>query len=206
MSLTMLSALEGPGVFRLRAGLRVLWRTVAVLLVALAGLLAAPPARAIETAATGEDEEAAYLHRFIGYIEWPTRTFTLPTSAIVVGIAGSDRTLAALARTVNGRQVQGRPVEVRRLDVPAQLADVHLMYVGRDAWAQFPEWVTASRQHAVVLATNAPEGVARGATLGLVQSGPRLRFEASIPAATEVGAKLSARLLEVAERVIGGPR
>lgn len=158
------------------------------------------------TGLPADEEAAAHVQRFVGYIEWPAHAFASSSSAIVVGVAGSDQTLASLARAVAGRRVQGRPVDVRRLDKPGQLVNVHLVYVGRDAWNDLKDWALASRQKGVVLATNAPDGIARGAVLGLVQSEQRMRFSASVPAATEVGVKLSARLLEVAESVVGGDK
>ena len=98
-------------------------------------------------------------------------------------------------------------MQVQRLEKPDErLAQVHLAFVGQEAWRYLPQWVTACRQYEVVLATDAPNGVAQGAVLGLVTAGQRTRFEASPPAAAQVGVKLSARLLEVAERVWGGPR
>ncbi|WP_439520213.1 YfiR family protein [Hydrogenophaga sp.] len=163
--------------------------------------LATQPARAGDLLV--EEQEALHLQRFIGYIEWPAGAFALPASAIVVGIAGAEQTLELLSRAVAGKVVQGRPVQVRPLQRPEQIDGAHLAYIGREAWDRLSEWVAASRTHDVVLATNAPDGVARGATLGLIQVDQRTRFEASVPAAAQVGVKLSARLLEVAERVVG---
>jgi hypothetical protein len=154
-----------------------------------------------------DDDAATFLQRFIGYIEWPAQAFEQPGSAIVVGIAGSENTLTLLTQAVTGKLSQGRPVQVQRLEKPDErLAQVHLAFVGQEAWRYLPQWVKACRQHEVVLATDAPNGVAQGAVLGLVTTGQRTRFEASPPAAAQVGVKLSARLLEVAERVWGGPR
>jgi hypothetical protein len=181
------------------------WRRVASLMV---GMLSMALTTSLVHASdfNAEEQEALHLQRFIGYIEWPSGAFALPTSAIVVGIAGADQTLATLSRTLAGKVVQGRPVQVQPVQRPEQLSGVHLAYIGREAWDRLSDWIAASKARDVVLATNAPDGVARGATLGLIQVDQRMRFEASIPAAAEVGVKLSARLLEVADRVVGGQR
>lgn len=151
--------------------------------------------------AAPEEVEAAYVHKFVGYVEWPPRVFSSPGAPIVIGVVGSDRIYQLLSAIAAGRPVQGRQVEVRRLEQPER--NVHLVFVGRDAWKDLATWTAASREQSMVVATDAPQGIERGATLGFVRSGQRVRFEASLAAAEQSGIKLSARLLGVAERVIG---
>ena len=103
-----------------------------------------------------------------------------------------------------GRPVQGRPVEVRRLPKPEPNSNVHLVFVGRGAWKDLPAWAAVSKEHPMVVATDAPQGIDRSAVLAFVQEGDRVRFEASLPAAAQSGVKLSARLLGVAARVVEG--
>jgi hypothetical protein len=156
-----------------------------------------------QSAASAEDVEAAYIHKFSGYVEWPPKTFDSPSAPIVVGVAGSQRMVDLLSAVVAGRPVQGRAVEVRRLARPEQSADVQLVFVGQDAWKDLDQWAAAAKDRGVVVITDAPRGIERGATLGFVQSAQKVRFEASLPAAERSGVKLSARLLAVAERVVG---
>jgi hypothetical protein len=54
----------------------------------------------------------------------------------------------------------------------------------------------------MVVTTDAPRGIDRGATLAFVHAWERVRFEVSLPAAAKSGVKVSARLLAVAERVV----
>lgn len=175
--------------------------TAVKVLVASMSLLAAPSASA-QTEATSEEVQAAYIHKFAGFIDWPPKYFTSHSSPIVIGVVGSDRMYELLLGVVPGRPMQGRRVEVRRLTTPEQSSGVHMVFVGKDAWGGLAAWSAASKKDAVVLTTDAPQGVERGAALGFVQAGQRVRFEASIAAAEQSGVKLSARLLAVAERVV----
>lgn len=170
-------------------------------LVASMSLLSAPNAIA-QTEATPEEVQAAYIHKFAGFIDWPPKSFTSHSSPIVIGVVGSDLMYELLLGVVPGRPMQGRRVEVRRLTTPEQSSGVHMVFVGRAAWNGLAEWSAASKKDAVVVTTDAPHGVDRGAALGFVRAGQRVRFEASTAAAEQSGVKLSARLLAVAERVV----
>ena len=114
-----------------------------------------------------------------------------------------DAFVEKLARLVSGRTVQGRPMRVRRLSKPDASLDMHMVFVGRDAWPDLPAWAGTTKGRPIVLITDAPGGLERGAQLAFIQSDERVRFGASLPAADSSGLKLSSRLLTVAERVIG---
>lgn len=162
-------------------------------------------AASAQPAPTAEDVEAAYLQKFISYIEWPPKAFAGPTSPLVIGVAGSDRMADLLSAVAGARPVSGRPVEVRRLAKPQDAARAHLVFVGKGAWPELRAWSQAAKGNGVVIATDAPRGIDDGASLAFVQIGTRVRFEASIPAAEQAGVKISARMLAVAERVVGIP-
>jgi hypothetical protein len=156
--------------------------------------------------ASAEEVQAAYLHKFLGFVDWPPPAFASPTAPVVVGVAGSNRMFELLSGLAAGRPTQGRPVEIRRVSKPEESAGVHLVFVGRETWKDLPGWAARSREHPMVVTTDAPQGLDQGAALAFVQGGERVRFEASLAAAERSKVKLSARLLAVAERVVGaGP-
>ena len=158
---------------------------------------------AAQVVATPEEIQAVYLQKFVGYVDWPPGVFPTATAPIVVGISGSDRMFDLVSGVAAGKTVQARPIMVRRLVKPEDSDDVHLVFVGKESWKDLPGWTARSKEHPMVVATDAPQGVDRGATLGFVQTGQRIRFEASVAAAEKAGVKLSARLLAVADRVVG---
>lgn len=167
------------------------------------GMLPAGPALAQGTGPSTEEVEAAYLHKFAGYIEWPERAFASQEAPLVVGIVGSERMFELLSGMVPGRPIKGRPVEVHRLQRLEQVAEVNLVFVGSGAWKDLASWALAAKGRAVVLTTDAPQGIDHGAVLGFVQVERRVRFEVSPAAAEQAGVRLSSRLLAVAERVAG---
>jgi len=196
-----LTGRRGAWSLRLHAGVRLaLVQAVSVL-----ALLFAHATASAQQGSSIEEVEAAYLHRFAGYIEWPPQAFPSAQAPFVVGVAGSEKVYAELARLSSGRPVQGRPVQVRRLLRPQEVAAVHLAFIGPEAWSVVPAWLNAAEGLPVAVVTDAPRGSDLGALLTFVNVDNRLRFEASMPAAERAGLQLSSRLLAVAKRVVGGP-
>jgi hypothetical protein len=146
--------------------------------------------------------EAAYLHKFPGFVDWPADAFKTPDSPIVIGVAGAPRVLEELTKIARGRLVLGRPVEARGISAADSPHDLHVLFVGRDGSAEAKVLLEEARKAHVMTVTDLPGGLKAGAVLEFVQVDGRLRFEASLTAARRADVKLSSRLLSVAARVV----
>lgn len=150
---------------------------------------------------------AAYLHKIIGYIEWPGMAFPDAGASIMVGVMGSPEVFDSLTRAVSERPVQGRPIAVRQLGTSDGVStNLHLLHVSASAWAARSHGKAIYRERPPVLTTDAPGGVDQGATIGFTLAEEGVRIEASLPAADAAGVKLSSRLLVVADRVVERPK
>jgi hypothetical protein len=173
----------------------------AVLLVLMAAVCAFPAdAQALSGAA--DEVKAAYLYRFVGYIEWPDGAFTSAESPLVIGVAGSDPVHAELNRVLLGRSAHGRPLVVRKVVPGESLDGVHVLFVGDAGLARSP-WLQRHRDRPLLIVTDAAQGLDAGAGLNFVLVDDRLRFEASMRAIERAGLKVSSRLLALAQRVVG---
>lgn len=171
-------------------------RLARLLLVAL-GLLA--PALA---AAQAEHEvKAAFLVRFLSFVEWPEPAFARPESPIVIGVMGADDVLATLQETLAGRVVQARPVAARRIKEGEPLAGVHLLFVGRGASSALPK---LGPPPGVLVVSEIEGGLERGATVNFLRREGRVRFEVALDTAEKQGLRISSRMLSVAQNVRQG--
>jgi hypothetical protein len=177
-----------------------------IALVALAAhLLLGSAAVAAADVAPEEGVKAAYLFKFLGYVDWPATTFGAPDAPIVIGVSGADGVLAELQRVLPGRSVQGRPVSARKVTPGDMPEGVHVLFAGGLVSATHPGWLQRLRDKPVLLVTDEPEGLRHGGMLNFMLVQGKLRFEASVPSADRSGLKLSSRLLAVAERVVTTP-
>lgn len=144
--------------------------------------------------------KAAYLYKFLAYVEWPASAFAGTDAPQLIGVMGDDAVLAELEQIIAGRTVNGHAVAVRRLAGGAALDGLHVLHLGRGIHPATLGTALAGR--ALLVVTDMPAGLPEGSALNFVNVGRRLRFEASQAAAERAGIRLSARLLAVAEKVV----
>ena len=177
----------------------------AVLLCAVATAQPEPLMPSIAPTPPSDESKAAHLHRISGFVEWPATSFAAADAPIVVGVVGAPGLQRELMLIVAGRLVQGRPLHVVELAEPRQAATVHMLMIGRASTGRLSEWIAGAKGAHVLVVTDLPQGLERGAALAFVETDARLRFEASVPAAEAAGVRLSSRLLALAERVVRTP-
>lgn len=165
---------------------------------ALLLLLPAAACVAAEPPPTEWAVKAAYLYRFLSYVEWPPAALPGPGEPIVVGVLGAEVVARELPAILAGRQLNGRPVVARSLPASTTAFDgLHVLFIGRATPA---DKVVARLGNRPVLVVTESE-IDAGGMLNFVVVDGRVRFEAAPAAAEQAGLKLSARLLTIAERV-----
>jgi hypothetical protein len=169
--------------------------------VVAAGLASPRPAQA-DAQADEYRVKAAFLYKFCGYIEWPDRSFALADSPVVIGVMGADAMADELAQIVAGRNVNGRPVLVRRLRPGDPVASLHVLFIGRSDRGRLAEILAAARGRALLTVTESEEGLDLGSMINFVVVEDKVRFDVSPPPAESGSLKISARLLGVARKVV----
>ena len=147
--------------------------------------------------------KAAFLYKFLGYVEFGNGQEA--AGPLTVGVLGAEDVAAELARITSGRMVGTRPVVVRQLREGDPLAGLHMVFVNGDA-ARQQALLRAAQQAGVLSVTDSEDGLELGGVINFRVVDDRVRFEVSMPAAEKSHLKLSSRLLAVAYQVKkGGP-
>lgn len=167
-------------------------------LVAGIALLAAFGARAQPLE---HDVKAAFLYRFLSFVDWPAQAFPRADSPIVIGVLGADDVHGSLEQAVQGRLAQGRPVHIRRLKEGERASGVQVLFVGRAAMAQLPK---VTGPPGLLIVTEADGALDQGSMINFVRSDGRVRFEVAPEAAERRGLRISSRMLAVALHVKTG--
>ncbi|WP_194711154.1 YfiR family protein [Noviherbaspirillum soli] len=162
-----------------------------VLAIALSGAEAAPPG---ELSQQDAGARAGYLYSFLGYIEWPSRAFALADSPLVIGVVNAESVAAELLLSTVGRNVNNRPVTIRRVRPGESLQDIHLLYIGPGDTEQVESLLAQVPQRWTVTVTDEQAA----GVISFRHTDGRLRFEVSNAAAERGDFKLSSRLMSVA--------
>ena len=195
----VLLAYRPVSIVRAAAGWRRAW--LAVLgLAALVTWGSAAPAQA-PAAASERGVKAAYVYKFLGYVEWPAAAFAQADAPMVIGVVGADEVATELTEIVRGRAVGGHPVEVRKLRPGESTAGLHVLFIGAAERARAPPLIRAAHARGAMTITETDDGLEQGSVINLVVMEGRVRFEVSLEAAERAGIKLSSRLLAVAHLV-----
>jgi hypothetical protein len=160
---------------------------------------------AVSCAAAAQPQEyevkAAFLFKFLSFVEWPAQSFARAGAPLVIGVLGADEVHFALQEIVTGRSAQGRPLEVRKLKDGERTAGVHLLFVGRAAAAALPK---LPPQPGLLVVSEADGALEQGAMINFLRVDGRVRFEVAPDAAERRGLRISSRMLAVAQHVKPG--
>src|SRR6266513_3815400 len=135
-----------------------LLRACAFSIVVAAGLASPRPAQA-DAQADEYRVKAAFLYKFGSYIEWPSRSFAGTDSPVTIGVMGADALAEELAQIVAGRNVNGRPVRVRKLRPGDPIAGLHVLFVGRGESGRLAGILAAARGQALLTVTESDEAL-----------------------------------------------
>jgi len=163
---------------------------------------ASSAAQSDETAA--DRIRAAYILKFLEYVEWPDRLFPDAAAPYVVGVAGSEYVASELTRLAPTRTSGGRPIVIRRIANGAVPGEVHALYVGREDRSNGARLVKSYAGKPVLVITDENATPPEASIINFVTLDGRVRFEISLQAAEHAGLRLSSRLLSVAVRVYKG--
>lgn len=180
-------------------------RRAAVAALLAATLPCAPRTACAQGAATRESSiKAAFVYKFAGFVEWPPAALRAG-DPLAIGVIGADAVASDLEQIVAGRTLEGRTVTVRRMREGDAAQPPHVLFVGATRDSRLRE-IAAAVAGPVLVVTEQENGLRLGGVLNFVLEEGRVRFAASLPAAEARGLKLSARLLAVAQAVVGRPR
>src|SRR5256886_2384291 len=146
--------------------------------------------------------KAAFLYKFGSYIEWPSGSFARADSPVTIGVMGAEALAEELAQIVAGRNVNGRPVRVRKLRPGDPIAGLHVLFVGRAESGRLAEILAAARGKALLTVTESEEGLELGSMINFVVVEDKVRFDIAPPPSESSNLKISARLLGVARKIV----
>ncbi len=146
--------------------------------------------------------EAAFVYNLAKFVTWPEAAFSSPRSPLVLAVFDPEM-YAAASDMLSGRKVQGRPLEIRQISRPDQLAGAHLLFVGTDEEAQL-ERLLPELSGQPLLTIGAFDGfIERGGMVELFKSERKIRFGVQLRRVRNARLDISSEVLQLASFVRG---
>lgn len=143
--------------------------------------------------------KAAFLYNFTRFVSWPAKADSPgPLEICVFG----DDPFGDLLEPMQGRKSQGRDIQLRYPDSPAELVGCSVLFVAQSQSRNLSDVLELARRHGMLTVSDLEEFTRRGGMVGYVKQGNVIRFEINLEAASEAGLTINSRLLELAVRVV----
>jgi hypothetical protein len=147
--------------------------------------------------------KAAYLLHFAQFVYWPKQPGVDASAPLVFGVLGPDPMVAVLEKTVAGKSVGKRPVEVKQFASAEQIDRCDILFLPRSA-SKRAQGVLVAVSGKPVLTVSDREGFsAAGGMIEFLLIDDSIRFAINNAAVERVGLKLSSELLRVAWSING---
>lgn len=143
--------------------------------------------------------QAAFVLNFAKFTEWPPVSLTGRQSVMQLCQYGVRDELAQAFRALEGRPLQGVPLQWRKVNKLDDVRTCHVLFVAEPG---FPLAVLGGLP--VLTVSDLPGFAQQGGVIGLVRQSGRLRFEVNRGVAQAAGLRLSADLLSLALSVLDG--
>jgi len=163
------------------------------LLACTSGMLAIAPAHgqtALEYAV-----KAAYLTKFVPFIEWPDAAFSSASAPVTICILGTDPFGNAIEKAVGSSSGGSRSLSVRRISSADAADGCQIVYTGD------PDAGTLDVLGGKPVVTVTDSGAPAHGVISFVTLNNHVRFDIDDAAAAKNGIRISSKLLELAHSV-----
>jgi hypothetical protein len=166
-------------------------------------MLAPLPGAAADARVPSADEwqiKSAFIYNFTKFVEWPEAALGASAQPIVIGVLGEKPLAQQLAAVVAGRNVNGRPIEVRPVRTAAEARATQLLFVAAAEESRYAAMRSELADSPVLTVGETPSFSVTGA-IGFVQDGEKLRFEINVEIAERAHLKISSQLQKLAAAI-----
>lgn len=144
--------------------------------------------------------KARYIYNFIKYIGWPKSA--RPEKRFAIGVLQSGEMKTALDEVIYGKSWEGRPLQTQAVDLPDSSSNLDVLYIAETNRERVRDLV-AKLPASTLTIGEAPGFLAGGGMVEFKLVEGKVRFNVNLGALRQAGYSVDAKLLKVAEEVIG---
>jgi hypothetical protein len=163
-----------------------------------------PPANRAVRAGQSPTEyqvKAAYLFNFLKFVEWPEDPAADPHGKWVIGFVGDTPIADELPRLVEGKNVLGRDLQVKKFEATDNLRGCNILFISTSEKKRLPSIFAALRGSSVLTVADMDNFIATGGMIQLVVQDARVQVTIDVGATGRARLLVSSKLLALARVV-----
>lgn len=158
-------------------------------------LFCAPPA---DSSIEEYTLKAVFIYNFAKFTKWPGSAFEGPKSPIVIGIYGKDPFGSILDKTVQGRTINKRKIEVKRLKELKTLKECHILFICQSEKNRVGMILKRVENTPVLTMSDIADFRNKGGIVYLLMKRRKIRFEINFKQLHRTKLIISSKLLSLA--------
>ena len=144
--------------------------------------------------------KAAFLYNFAKFVKWPDEE--LQGSTFVIAVLGQDPFGEALDKTIAGKTILDKKVEIRRLEAVSAANQAQILFVSSSEKARLAEILKALEGESVLTVGESDGFTERGGMIAFKLRSDVVRFDINLDQVERARLKMSSQLIRLAQQVI----
>ncbi len=146
--------------------------------------------------------KAAFLFNFAAFVNWPDGLFHTPDTPLRYCTLDADAVSRTLEQLIAGETLDGRPLELVRLEKGQRIRGCHILFLG--AQANTVSILSAQRERSTLTVGDTEDFLKQGGMIALLRKRKRIHPVINLDALEVSSLRLSSKLLRLATRVRSG--
>jgi hypothetical protein len=149
--------------------------------------------------------KAAFLCKFIKYMDWPSYVITRDEGEFVIGVYG-DSPITGNLFSIMPKEVAGWKLKIIKINDINQVIDTHMVFLSSSEEGQYSEIIDLLDKRSVLTVSDNHNFLPMGGITNFFTLDKMVRFEISLAAADAANIKISSKLLRLAKIYNEGPK
>ena len=144
--------------------------------------------------------KAAFLYRFIDYVEWENNN---KEQNFTIAILGESGIIAPLSEIARDKKAKNKRIEIKKYeninDLPARQTGgdpFQVLFISQNYNGEIEPVITKTGDRAILVITEKKDACEKGAHINFLIAENKLKFEVNLKAASRSNLKISSQLLQ----------
>lgn len=142
--------------------------------------------------------KAAFLCKFIKYMDWPSSIIVRNEGEFVIGVYG-DSPIAGNLFSIMPKEVAGWKLKIIKIEDVEKVVETNMLFLSSSEEGQFPEIIDLLHNTSVLTVSDNDNFLERGGIVKFFTLDKMVRFEINLAAAKAADIKISSKLLRLAK-------